>query len=85
MVKLVVSELLEIRLILDHLIEVGVVFRVSINNQQNGKENVEEERVDGIDQGLVVLPFYVNHISTYEEHWKQAKQSIEKCKFGRCA
>lgn len=82
-VELVVGEPLEVGLVLDHLREVGVLLGARVDHQQDGQQDVQQERVDGVDQRLVVLPLDVHHVPAYEQHWEQAEQGVQEGELGR--
>ena len=81
MVELIVLEFFEIRLVLDHLIEETLIFGMRVDDQQDDEEDIEKERVDGADQGLIVNRLDEYHVSAHKQQREKTCEYVQKSKF----
>lgn len=52
-----------------------------VDDQQDDEEDIEEERVDGADQSLVVDRLYEYHVSAHKQQWEKTCDYVQKSKF----
>ena len=49
-----------------------------VHDQQDDEENIEKERADGADQGLIVNRLDEYHVSDHKQQWEKTCEYVQK-------